>query len=99
MLQGTIPSSHEQGEAHLNDNPTFGSMTTTRSNPLHEYEPMSNVGDNKEQDNSIQINIHLIEEAENNTGGQKNKCQALLIISSIITSRLTRYFHSIKLSN
>ena len=79
------------GEIDLNSNPTFSGMSTPKSNGMHEYEPMNGMQGDKEHDNSVHINIHLVEETENNRGGRKKEAPKFLIV--LIISQIVRYIY------
>ena len=64
--------------------PMYGTMTTSSENDLIEYNPHNNEENDKENGDSIQINIHLIEKTENSRGKNiKNSLQLIIILLSI----------------
>ena len=75
---------------HEQPNSSQGSsndMTTkTTNSDLIQYEPNSNGEENKENGNSVEINIHLIEETEQirGTSAQKIHLRRILVIICLI---------------
>ena len=63
-------------------------MTTTTKSNLIQYEPNGIGEQNKENGNSVEINIHLIEETEKSLGttGKQIRSRLILIIICIISA-------------
>jgi hypothetical protein len=71
-------------QAHEQPNSSQGSSnhittTTTKSDSI-QYEPNNNGEENKENGNSVEINIHLIEETEQNRGTRVKRIHLRLIL-------------------
>ena len=65
-------------------NPMYGKMTTSSQNNLVEYHPDHDEENHNKNGDSIQINIHLIEETDNSRGTNiQNSLPLIILFSSI----------------
>ena len=73
-------------------NPMYEKMTTSSQNNLVEYHPDHNEENHNENGDSIQINIHLIEETDNSRGTNIQKSLQLIISLSSISLRMCNIY-------
>ena len=64
---------------------TTHKTTTMKLSDLIQYDPNSNSGDNQENGNSVEINIHLMEEPQPDQAVKITKCHFCFISLLILT--------------